>query len=98
MEGVIPMSQTTATVVAVIISSGVSLLISIITIIGQSRKQAAEMEKQIAVIETKMDAIKEDVATHNQYAKMFSENIPAIKQHMSDTDRRLDSIERRISA
>lgn len=56
------------------------------------------MEKQIAVIETKMDAIKEDVATHNQYAKMFSENIPAIKQHMSDTDRRLDSIERRISA
>lgn len=92
------MSQTTATIVAVIISSGVSLLISIITIIAQSRKQSSEMEKQIAVIETKMDSMKEDIQSHNQYAKMFSENIPAIKQHMTDTDRRLDSIERRISA
>ena len=92
------MSQTAATIVAVIISSGVSLLISIMTIIGQSRKQAAEMEKQMAVIETKMDGMKEDIANHNKYAQMFSENVPAIKQHMADTDRRLDSIERRMTA
>lgn len=92
------MSQTTATIIAVIISSGVSLLISIITIIGQSRKQSHEMDKKIAVIETKMDSMKEDIASHNKYAQMFSENIPAIKTHMEDTDRRLDSIERRISA
>lgn len=88
------MSQTTATIVAVVISSGVSLLISILTIIGQGRKQTAEMEKQIAVIETKMDGMKEDIAAHNKYAQMFSENIPAIKQHMTDVDRRLESIER----
>ncbi len=92
------MSQTTATIVAVIISSGVSLIVSILTIIGQGRKQTADMDKAIAVIETKMDGMKEDIATHNQYAKMFSENIPAIKQHMQDTDRRLDVIERRMTA
>ena len=97
-RGVISLSQTTATIVAVIISSGVSLIISILTIIGQSRKQTADMNTQIAVIETKMDSMKEDIATHNQYAKMFSENIPALKQHMSDVDRRLESLAGTISA
>lgn len=92
------MSQTTATIVAVVISSGVSLLISILTIIGQGRKQTLEMDKKIAVIETKMDNMKEDIQSHNQYAKMFSENVPAIKQHMADTDRRLDAFERRMTA
>ncbi len=91
------MSQTAATIVAVIISSGASLLISILTIISQSKKQAAEMDKKIAVIETKMDRMKEDIAAHNRYAQMFSENIPAIRQHMTDTDRRLDNIERRLA-
>lgn len=91
------MSQTTATIVAVIISSGVSLLISIMTIVSQGRKQTAEMDKKIAVIETKMDGIKEDVKSHNEYAKMFNENIPAIKQHMMDVDKRLDNMERRTA-
>lgn len=91
------MTQTTATIIAVIISSGASLLISILTIISQSKKQAAEMDKKIAVIETKMDRMKEDIAAHNRYAQMFSENIPAIRQHMTDTDRRLDNIERRLA-
>lgn len=91
------MSQTAATIVAVVISSGASLLISILTIISQNKKQSHEMDKKIAVIETKMDTMKEDIKSHNQYAKMFSENIPAIKQHMTDTDRRLDNIERRLA-
>lgn len=91
------MSQTTATVVAVIISSGVSLLISILTIINQNKKQATEMDKKIAVIETKMDIMQGDIRSHNEYAKMFSENIPAIKTHMEDVDRRLDRIEGRMT-
>lgn len=89
------MSQTTATIVAVIISSGVSLIISILTIVSQGKKQTADMDKKIAVIETKVDLMQEDISSHNQYARMFSENIPAIKQHMQDVDRRLGDLERR---
>ena len=89
------MSSTTATIVAVVISSGVSLLISILTIISQNRKTQTEMHESIAVIKTEMNGMKEDIKSHNQYAKMFSENIPAIKQHMVDVDRRLDVMERR---
>ena len=89
------MSQTTATIVAVVISSGVSLVISILTIISQNRKTQSEMHESIAVVKSEMSGMKEDIKSHNQYAKMFSENIPAIRQHMTDIDRRLDSIERK---
>ena len=91
------MSQTTATIVAVVISSGVSLLISILTIISQGKKQTQDMDKKIAVIETKMDVMQGDIRAHNEYAKMFSENIPAIKTHMADVDRRLDRMEGRMT-
>lgn len=89
------MSQTTATILAVVISSGASLIISILTIISQNRKTQSEMHESIAVIKSEMTTMKDDIRAHNQYAKMFSENIPAIKQHMVDVDRRLDAIERR---
>ena len=39
--------------------------------------------------------MKEDIKSHNQYAKMFSENVPAIEQHMVDVDRRLGVLESR---
>lgn len=92
------MNQTTATIVAVIISSGVSLLISILTIVSQGKKQTAEMDKKIAVIETKMDVMNGDIRSHNEYARMFSENVPAIKTHMEDIDRRLDRMEGRMAS
>ena len=91
------MSQTQATIVAVVISSGISLLISILTIISQNKKQTVEMDKKIAVIETKMDVMNGDIRAHNEYARMFSENIPAIKTHMEDVDRRLDRMEGRMT-
>ena len=83
-------------IIVTLISSGCTLLGTILTIIFTTRKQASEMDKKIAVIETRMDNMTEDIKAHNQDAKMFSENIPAIKQHMSDTDRRLDNIERKV--
>ena len=77
------------------VTGGLSLLGTVITIILTSRKQQAEIDKKIAVMDAKMEDMRDDIRTHNQYAKMFSENIPAIKQHMTDVDRRLDNIERR---
>ncbi len=84
-------------ILVALITGGVSLLGSVITILATSRKQTAEMDKKIAVMDAKMDDIKEDVRAHNKYAQMFSENIPAIKQHMTDVDRRLEGLERRTA-
>ena len=78
-----------------LITGGLSLLGTVITVILTSRKQQTEMDKQIAVMNTKMEDMREDIKTHNRYAQMFSENVPAIKQPLEDVDRRLDNIERR---
>lgn len=81
-------------VLVALITGAFTLTGSVIAIVTTTRKQATEMDKKLAVMEAKMDDMKEDIKSHNQYAKMFSENIPAIKQHMTDVDRRLESIER----
>ena len=85
-------------VLVALITGGISLFGSVLTIISTSRKQQAELDKAMAVMKTEMNGMKEDIKAHNEYAKMFSENVPAIKQHMADTDRRLDNIERRMIA
>ena len=82
-------------ILVALITGGISLLGSVLTIISTSRKQQAELDKAMGVMQAEMSAMKEDVKSHNQYAKLFSENIPAIKTHMEDVDRRLDNIERR---
>ena len=82
-------------VLVAIITGTFSLVGSIIAIVTTTRHQAQEMDKKLAVMESKMDDMKEDIKSHNRYAQMFSENIPAIKQHMSDVDRRLSDLERR---
>ena len=84
-------------IIVALITGGVSLFGSVIAIISTSRKQQAELEKAMAVMRAEMNSMKEDIQSHNRYAQMFSENVPAIKQHMADTDRRLDSIERRMT-
>ena len=81
-------------VLVALITGGISLFGSILTIVLTSRKQQQEMDKSIAVIKTEMQDMKDDIKSHNRYAQLFSENIPAIKQHMVDVDRRLDGLER----
>ena len=78
-----------------IITGSFSIIGSVIAIVSTTRHQAQEMDKKLAVMESKMDDMKEDIKNHNQYAKLFSENIPAIKQHMIDVDRRLGTLENR---
>ena len=85
-------------IVVAIITGVFSLAGSIVAIVFTTRKQATEMDKKLAVMESKMDDMKEDIKSHNNYAQMFSENIPAIKQHMTDVDRRLGELERRTIA
>lgn len=82
-------------IIVALITGSISLLGSVLAIIAAGKKQTAEMDKKIAVLDTKIDVMKDDIKSHNKYAQMFSENIPAIKQHMTDVDRRLEGLERR---
>ena len=81
-------------IIVALITGGISLLGSVLAIIQTSKKQSLELEKAMAVMQSEMSSMKEDIKSHNRYAQMFSENIPAIKQHMTDVDRRLGDLER----
>lgn len=82
-------------IVVALITGGISLFGSVLTIVLTGRKQQQELHESLAVVKTEMNGMKEDIKSHNRYAQLFSENIPAIKQHMLDVDRRLDGLERR---
>lgn len=82
-------------VLVALITGGISLIGTIITVVSTSRKQQMETDKKLAVMQAAMETMKEDIKSHNGYARMFSENIPAIKQHMEDVDRRIGDLERR---
>lgn len=84
-------------ILVALITGGVSLFGSVLTIVLTSRKQQEELDKNMAVMKAEMSAMKEDIHSHNRYAQMFSENIPAINQHMKDVDRRLEGLERRTA-
>ena len=84
-------------IICALITGGISLFGSVLAIMASAQKQQAEMKTSMAVVEAKMEDMKEDIRAHNQYAKMFQENIPAITQHMADVDRRLENFERRIA-
>ncbi len=82
-------------VLVALLTGGLSLLGTIVTVVMTSRKQTAENDKKLAVMQAEMKSMREDIKEHNSYAKMFSENIPAIREHIKDVDRRLDGLERR---
>lgn len=82
-------------IIVALITGGISLFGSVLAIVSTSRKQTAELDKAMAVMKSEMSSMKEDIKSHNRYAQMFSENIPAIKTHMEDVDRRLNNLERR---
>ena len=84
-------------ILVALITGGVSLFGSVLTIVLTSRKQQQELDKNMAVMRAEMSSMKEDIKSHNRYAQMFSENIPAINQHMKDVDRRLEGLERRTA-
>lgn len=82
-------------IIVALITGGISLIGSVLAILQSAKKQSMELEKAMAVMQTEMSSMKEDIKSHNRYAQMFSESVPAIKQHMSDIDRRLENMERR---
>jgi len=84
-------------IIVALITGGISLLGSVLAIIQTSRRQTVEMEKALAVMRTEMAGMTKDIQSHNRYAQMFAENVPAIKQHMTDVDRRLGELERRTA-
>ena len=52
------------------------------------------MENEMKHIKTEMTDMKNDIKTHNHYAKLFDENIPVIKDRLSTNADRIKGLEK----
>ena len=82
----------------IIISSIITGCISLIGIVYSHfmavKKVQEELKLTQTIMENELSHIKENVKEHNNYAKMFSENIPVIKEQIKVINYRLEDLEK----
>lgn len=54
------------------------------------------MNNEIAHIKQSMTEMKEDIKTHNNYAKLFNENVPVIKEQIKVANHRINDLEEAV--
>ena len=76
-------------VAVAIIAGGLALLGVIITSISTSRNVTAQLERNQAVIDTKIEELTREVRLHNN----FAERIPVMEQKIKVINHRIDDLE-----
>lgn len=76
-------------IVIAIITGGLTLIGTIITVIIGNNKSLAAMDKNQAVTDTKLDALTEEVKRHNN----FAQRIPVIENQIQNLDSRVSKLE-----
>lgn len=76
-------------IVIAIITGGLTLIGTIITVIIGNNKSLAAMDKNQAVTDTKLDALTEEVKRHNN----FAQRIPVIENQIQNLDTRVSRLE-----
>lgn len=76
-------------VAVALISGGLALLGVIITSISTSRRMTAQLERNQAVTDTKLEELTREVRMHNN----FAQRIPVIERDIKVINHRLDDLE-----
>lgn len=76
-------------VAVAIISGGLALLGVIITSISTSRRMTAQLERNQAVTDTKLEELTREVRMHNN----FAQRIPVIERDIKVINHRIDDLE-----
>ena len=79
----------TEAIIVAIITAGLSLFGIIYSSNKSANKVDAKLDKQQAVIETKMDELTREVREHNNFAK----RIPVVEEQIKVINHRIDDLE-----
>lgn len=55
-----------------------------------------ELDKKLAVLEVKQQEMAEDIKSHNNYAKMFAESVPVIKEQLREHEKAIEELKRKV--
>jgi len=77
-----------------LITGGLALLGVIITNVSSNRSVENKIITAQAVTDTKIEALKDEVAKHNNFAS----RVPVIEQQVKSMDRRIDGLEKAVDS
>ncbi len=80
-------------VMAALVTGGVSLIGTIITVLATNHKTAAEMRVSQAVTDTKIEELTREVRLHND----FAQRIPVLQEQIKVANHRIDDLEHQAS-
>lgn len=78
-------------VIVALITGGISLVGTILTVVATSHKTAENMKISQAITDTKLENLTEEVRKHNH----FAERMPVVEEQIKVINHRLDDLERR---
>lgn len=83
-------------IIVALITAGLPILGTVITVYAANKKQTDEMDKKMdvkdAALDVKLKYIDSQLEEHNKYAKMYHETIPVIQAHLKTIDEKLEYI------
>ena len=88
------MDSTTAAILAAIITGGLSLIGVILSNRAASSRMQAQLEKQQAVMDEKIEELTREVRAHNN----FAQRVPVLEEKMKAADRRIGDLEEKAEA
>lgn len=79
----------TEAIIVAVITGGLSLIGTVLTILATSSKTSQELKMAQAVTDTKLEELTREVREHNNFAK----RMPVVEQQIQDIKDRLDDLE-----
>lgn len=76
-----------ADIIVALISGAVTVVTVIIANVSGNRAVSAKLEKQQAITDTKLDALREEVKRHNDFAR----RVPILEERLNAVVRELDN-------
>ena len=83
------MDSTTAAILAAIITGGLSLIGVILSNRAASSRMQAQLEKQQAITDTKLEELTKEVQRHNN----FAQRIPVLEEKVKVANKRIADLE-----
>lgn len=78
-------------VLSTLITGGVTLAGTVITVLAASRRTSLELRVSQAVTDTRLTELTREVRLHNDFAR----RVPVLEEKMKAADHRIDDLERR---
>lgn len=79
----------TEAIIIAIITGGISLIGTIITVLAANRKTEQALQVSQAVTDTKLEELTREVREHNNFAR----RLPVVEEQIKQIDRRVEDLE-----